>query len=155
MPPSPTTIESKFWPKVHKSDGCWEWKASRFPNGYGQMRVSNEQYAHRISWILAFGQIPGGMNVLHRCDNRACVRPDHLFVGTQAENVADMRSKGRSNDPEGERNHSAKLTESQVRDIREHYSRGESLASLGRRFGVMFQSIQAIVRQHRTWRHVA
>ncbi|MGW2169160.1 HNH endonuclease signature motif containing protein [Streptomyces sp. NPDC001705] len=87
-----------FWPKVQWTrDGCWEWGASRHRNGYGQFHLPGKRHAlaHRASWLLLFGPIPDGLHVLHRCDNRPCVRPDHLFLGTRVDNMQDMAAKGR------------------------------------------------------------
>lgn len=92
----------RFWAKVDKSDGgCWEWKACLNEAGYGIFGVGGQRVdrAHRISYRLAFGEIPSGLFVCHKCDNRKCVNPDHLFVGTNDDNVADMISKGRQSKP--------------------------------------------------------
>lgn len=89
-------IEDRFWAKVDRGGECWLWTAGRDSSGYGSLRTGHTKVsAHRLSWQLHHGQIPPGQNVLHRCDNPRCVRPDHLFLGTQADNVADMVAKGR------------------------------------------------------------
>jgi hypothetical protein len=85
-----------FWNKVNKTSGCWIWTAAN-KDGYG--RYSNSGYAHRISWEMHFGKIPAGMFVCHKCDNPPCVNPDHLFLGTNQDNVNDMRAKGRGSKP--------------------------------------------------------
>lgn len=87
----------RFWEKVRKSDGCWEWTAGRLGGRYGDFMVGvgDHRSAHRYSWELHFGPIPVGMNVCHHCDNPGCVRPDHLFIGTQKDNLRDMQGKGR------------------------------------------------------------
>lgn len=88
--------ERRFWSHVQKSDGCWLWTGARDDKGYGIGSGSSEhEWAHRYSFALAFGPIPGELSVLHRCDNPPCVRPDHLFLGTQKDNVIDMTRKGR------------------------------------------------------------
>jgi hypothetical protein len=90
--------EERFWKKVNKTEDCWLWlghlqRYGRFkPQG---IRNSPQVLAHRYSYELHFGPIPIGMNVLHKCDNPACVNPDHLFLGTQKDNVIDMMNKGR------------------------------------------------------------
>ena len=89
-------LETRFWSKVHKTEGCWLWTASRRRDGYGYISVYGMMSAaHRVAWRLSYGDIPPGLFVLHHCDNKVCVRPDHLFLGTQKDNVHDAISKGR------------------------------------------------------------
>lgn len=89
----------RFWAKVNKTDGCWLWTASTVKFGYGQFGVSKtiHKNTHRLSWEIHHGPIPVGMSVCHSCDVPACVNPDHLFLGTQRDNVLDCIAKGRSN----------------------------------------------------------
>jgi hypothetical protein len=94
------TIESRFWPKVHKTDGCWLWMASGTDDGYGQLKFQGKRmYAHHISVILSGRKIPNGFVVCHACDNPRCVRPDHLVIGTMSDNQQDSRKKGRAYAP--------------------------------------------------------
>ncbi len=164
------TFEERFWSKVDKSGpvpshvphlgACWVWTAGKYPDGYGNIRHSRGKNAsaHRVSRVLSFGELPlsdhgDDLCVLHRCDNRACVRPDHLFIGTKKDNAIDRETKRRHGDIKGEKHPCARLTEADVRVIR-GCSPSETHASLGRRFGISYQSIRA-VRLGMTWRHVS
>lgn len=153
-PPSP---EERFWGSVEKSDGCWNWKGAlnHVRGGYGCFNTGSGRRmvgAHRFSWQLHHGPIPNGLFVLHRCDNPSCVRPEHLFLGTHEENMADMVAKGRGQ--RGERQHMAKLTESDVREIRSAASRGENYGAIAKRFGVCRGNISQIALGN-IWKHVA
>jgi hypothetical protein len=112
--------------------------------------------AHRLAWELTNGPIPDDACVCHHCDNPRCVRPDHLFLGTQRENLRDMRNKGRGAIPaprQGSKHHKAKLTESEVIAIRAAHSAGETQLSLARRYHVTGANICDIVNGH-TWKHL-
>lgn len=155
----------RFWERVNKNGPtvrpelgpCWEWTRA-LREGYGAITVRYVTYhAHRISWEIAHG-VPPDKSVLHHCDNRKCVRPDHLFLGTQADNMADMDSKGRRRAPVGETNGQAKLTVDAVREIRAALPTGlirrESARirkELAAKYGISQPNITSIVKGIR-WR---
>lgn len=91
------TLEQRFWSHVDKSGPCWLWTAYCHPTGYGvfNIRKGKWEYAHRMAYIFIYGAIPFEKHVLHHCDNPPCVKPDHLWPGTQKQNMKDMRDKGR------------------------------------------------------------
>lgn len=154
-------LYERFWAKVRKSDGCWEWTARTRVTGYGRIAVGapskKQSLAHRVSWEFAFGPVPDGLWVLHRCDNRLCVRIDHLFIGTPLDNVADMMSKGRWNAdtewPRGEARVQHKWTEVDVRAIRDRVARGERRKAVARDYGMSITNLNAIVTR-KLWSHV-
>jgi len=149
-----TKIE-RFLNKVSPEpmSGCWIWTGSCFRLGYGSVRFEGKtRSAHRLAWELLRGPIPEGLNVLHKCDVPSCVNPDHLFAGTHQENMQDKAAKGRCNLPNGENNPMAKLTEDNVREIREKYVWGVGV-HLARKFGV-HRSIITDVVKGKTWRRV-
>ena len=149
----------RFWDKVKisSSDDCWPWTSHLLPQGYGTFWLNGKtERAHRVSWALENGQIPTGMCVLHKCDNRQCVNPHHLFLGTQADNAKDRDSKGRGIFPNGERAGNSKLTEAEVIEIRSKYVvRSSSLgqSSLARIYGVSQPEISCILLG-KTWKHL-
>lgn len=148
------SVESRFWLKVQKTESCWLWIGTRNRGGYGVIKENKRpKLAHRISLRIHGVTIPPGLFVLHRCDNPRCVRPDHLFIGTQADNLADMDAKGRRviYDRHGELNSFAKLTVSQVRFIR---TSQKSQRVLAREMGLCKSTIGNI-RRRDNWRHVS
>ena len=135
----------RFWAKVEKTDCCWFWRASIRVSGYGQFAVRHDQIilAHRFAYSITKGEIPAGLSVCHTCDVRHCVNPDHLWLGTIADNSADMVRKGRhrnggKNDPHpGETHPNAKLTTEQIQTIRSLHAAGvQNQRQLGRMFSV-------------------
>ena len=142
-------LATRFNAKVEKSpSGCHEWVGCVMPNGYGQIsHLGKTAYAHRIAWELANGPTDG-LFVLHRCDNRKCVNPDHLFLGTFDENMADMVDKKRQ--AHGTRNGHAKLTVDQVKRIRAATGKQKEIA---REYGVT-RPLVSMIRANRIWRHV-
>lgn len=132
--------------------GCWEWLGAKDSNGYGAIRgIGGTKRAHRVSFALHRGDIPNGMHVCHRCDNRACVNPEHMFLGTHAENVADRNAKGRQARLKGTTNGQAKLTETDVAAIRSAV--GISQIKLAEQFGVSHTLVWRI-RAGKCWTHV-
>ena len=139
------STESKFERLVDKGPGCWTWTGRVNNRGYGVVTHDRRpQYTHRVAWQLAYGPIPEGMGVLHRCDNPPCVRPEHLFLGDQKINGEDMAAKDRST--HGSKNPHAKLTEADVVDICQG---GAPAAVLAERYGVHVNTIWRIRRGDR------
>lgn len=144
---------TRFYSKVEKTDGCWLWVGARGGNGYGVFAVGGDLVkAHRFAYLLERGPIRAGLRVLHRCDVRRCVNPDHLFLGTQSDNLRDMVAKGRHrpNPRRGERHHGARLTTADVIAIR---ASTDSRKVLRERYGVSKGAIAAILAR-RIWAHV-
>jgi hypothetical protein len=141
-----------FWDRVTKCDnGCWEWCGGT-KGPYGVCRVRGRPVrAHRVSYELHFGPVPSSLCVCHRCDNPICVRPDHLFLGTNLDNVADKVAKGRQ--VRGVSVNTAKLTPEAVRRIRDEYRDGVSASTLATRYGISDRCILRIVRRE-AWKHV-
>lgn len=150
------TFADRFWSKVDKErtdTDCWHWKGPFFSvSGYGSFQIKDRPYgAHRVAWTLTNGPIPDGMSICHRCDDRACVNPSHLFMGTPADNSADMVTKGRQAKRPGSQHHNAKLTEAVVREILADIESRPT--ELGRKYGVSPSTI-CDIRSGRTWVHV-
>ncbi len=159
-------LAARFWSKVNK-DGpvhatlgaCWIWTGATYKTRsgaptYGHMGgFVGASLAHRISWTLAHGQVETGLFVLHHCDNMPCVNPAHLFLGTQADNIADMKAKGRARGPAGEASPNAKLTVDTVAEARRMRTAGSTYQAIGEHLGVSAQSARAAVLRH-TWASV-
>jgi hypothetical protein len=182
-PKSDITIDEWFWQQVDKSGDCWNWTYTKDPDGYGVFTFASKNYrAHRYSFEAAFGWILKGFVVDHHCDNPSCVRPDHLWLGTVADNNADRAAKGRSatgsrngavihrdkiaigvlrarrEKPEvfvrGERCHLAKLNADQVREIRALYAKGGiKQSTIAEQFGVTQVQVSSIIRRA-SWAHI-
>lgn len=173
---------------ANPTTGCYEWMGTRSGNGYGQFGKRNLG-AHRWSYARYVGPIPESMFVLHRCDVRQCVRPEHLFLGTHQDNMDDKVAKGRQSRtgahsparglangrhasaaswsperhgwkthpesrPRGERNGNARLTASDVVEIRRRRAAGERLVDIGESFGISFATVWGVAAR-RSWKHVA
>ena len=115
-----------FWNKVsiNQLNECWLWNACLDKKGYGKFQ---KYYAHRYSWILIYGEIPDKLFVLHKCDNPRCVNPNHLFLGTQQDNLKDMRNKNRATYVNGEKHGRVKFSNELIKEIRNQFEMGKSL----------------------------
>lgn len=134
--------------------GCIEWIGHRVRGGYGQVnKDGKDAYAHRVAYERQHGEIPDGLRVLHRCDNPPCCNPDHLFLGTHADNMRDKAAKGRSASMPGETNPSAKLTADDVRTIRRLCADGAIKKEVGSKFGVTGAAVRLIVLRKK-WAHI-
>jgi len=171
-------FRERFWNKVRKDFlGCWEWQAYRTRSGYGFLQARKispfPMLAHRVSWALAFGKIPKGFFVLHKCDNAACVRPSHLFLGTQHDNNLDRDKKGRvasgdrngartmpNRNPyvrnrgsglRGEQHPMSKLTLREVQEIRSKFVTGINRHQLAKEYEISDTHADRIVKNI-SWR---
>lgn len=156
--------EERFWPKVdiRGPEECWPWLAAHRADGYGVFGLTRGHLvaAHRFSYTLSFGEIEGDLWVLHKCDNKTCVNPAHLFVGTRQDNVDDMVTKrrhwahkGLDVAARGEDVSTAKLRTTDIPVIRERYAQGVTISQLGRDYGVSRTAIRLII-VGKNWKHV-
>ena len=147
------TAQKRFFDNIERvtESGCWLWTGGVDGSGYGRILVGDDRLkAHRYSYMLHIGPIPEGAYICHRCDVPACVNPAHLFAGTQQDNVTDCMNKGRRVPPTGERNRAAKLTEQQVREIR---NLNGTTTAIGRQYGISGVMV-SLIRRRKSWTHV-
>ena len=141
----------RFWSKVDRSGECWAWLgAPRVGNAYGQFMTRKGKFerAHRVAYMLVQGEIPQGMQVLHICDNRRCVNPEHLFLGTQRDNMQDMHTKGRwryqSRNQRGEHNPNSILSDVQVAAMFAELDAGSRPVATAKKYGIAYKTLWAI-----------
>jgi hypothetical protein len=145
--PKPRSLAARFWPKVDTSGDCWLWTGGKSKAGYGMILAEGVRkmlLASRVAYEFYHGFIPPGTEVCHRCDNPACVRKEHLFLGTHAENMADMAAKRRQKHSHD--HYRSKLSAAQVTEIRAAYATGSTtLRELAPRYGVSPSTIADVV----------
>jgi len=143
-----------FEDRVVRQEGCWDWKGVIHPDGYGRIQCFERQKckpAHKVSWILHKGSVLKGLCVLHKCDNRRCTNPDHLWLGTTQENTEDKVKKNRQ--AKGSKNGQAKLTEESASEIKKLLKLGVKGARLARDFGVS-DTVISKIKKNEYWKHV-
>lgn len=141
-------LPAHFWARVDCSGACWLWRGYVKPNGYGTVSIHRRDvHVHRYAYQLTYGEIPPGLFVLHRCDTPTCVRPEHLRLGTHADNMADMKQKRRQ--AFGDRCTWAKLTTLKAREMRARA--GERQSVLAADFGVSTSTV-SLVLLGKTWK---
>jgi hypothetical protein len=146
----------QLWSRAVWEGECLVWQGATSGMGYGHLRYEGRDVsAHRLAAELTYGPIPPGMHVCHRCDNPPCINPDHLFIGTPADNMADRNAKGRhrSNPRRGETCTQAVLTDALVVEARSLYEAGETINALSARFGIDFRTLGLAIRG-KTWAHL-
>ena len=146
----------RFWSKVEKTESCWNWKAAKSKAGYGVFHLGRGLgtiNSHRFVFQMKYGEIHKGLFVCHTCDNPACLNPDHLFLGTQKDNMMDMVKKGRANPMKGEKNHWTTITEDMARYIKNKVLEGIKVIDIHRETGVNYNIITDIKR-NKSWRWI-
>lgn len=155
------SLEERFWNKVNKNGPtiahidtpCWVWMAHCNISGHGRFSVNGKLgLAHRVSWLIHYGEFDNALDVLHKCDNPSCINPDHLFLGTHKDNMVDMVNKGRNVVFAGEASRTAKLTEAQVKEIK-NKSTFTTQTQLAKDYGVSQAAIWYILNG-RNWKHL-
>lgn len=142
---------SRFWSMVNKTESCWLWTGGKMPNGYANFHIERNKSwrVHRFSYWLANGEIPPGKGVLHKCDVRHCVNPDHLFIGSQKDNLQDCKSKGRTTT--GTRNAMARLDNESVLKIRSAVGSQRQIANM---FNVHQSTVSNVINR-KSWTHIS
>lgn len=146
--------DARFWPKVKRSDECWEWTGGLNNRGYGVFWITGGQrvLAHRYAFVREVGPISDGLDLCHRCDNPPCVNPAHLFLGTRSDNMRDMDRKGRRRSPRGETHPHSTLSDESVAEIRARYVPGlnrwrrGNASALAVEYGTTRNHVAAIAR---------
>ena len=154
-------VTAKLGQHTITQDGCWEYAGYRNKLGYGELHLYSPEFdpakrkyrAHRIAYAYHFGVDPGEMMVCHKCDNPACINPDHLFLGTAKDNMRDMIAKGRAPAQDGERNHAAVVTEATVIEIVSAIREGKSNKQIAQRIPVSHSTV-SLIRLRKSWRKV-
>ena len=144
-----------FFSKVEKSPSCWTWSGLKNCQGYGRITAHHKEWGtHRFSWVIHYGHIPQDTLVCHTCDNPSCVNPAHLFLGTYRDNAIDRNRKGRARDDRGEKHPCAKLSEAQVREIKQKLKDGWYGKDLAEDYGVHATMISQI-KLGKKWKHLS
>lgn len=160
MPPKNSI--GNFWKRINKNGPayknlgrCWIYGGADDGSGYGTFGIAGRIHrTHRLSWTISIGEVPVGLCVLHKCDNRRCVNPNHLFLGTRVDNNKDRHAKGREKPCKGSTNGRAKITEEQAVEIRSLQRSGWTYTQLMVKYGLSKSMIGNIV-QGKAWRHVS
>lgn len=152
-PRQPMDLAVRFWRHVKKTDGCWEWIGKRHRCGYGVIQIGGkkgpEKRTHRIAWELSNGPIPPGLMVLHKCDNRPCVNPSHLYLGTAKDNMRDTMERGPYSPPPLLK---SKLTAARVSSIRARFNAGGiTKKELARISGLSETHLSRVLVKDLTW----
>lgn len=146
-------VKRRFWKYVKKSRGCWEWIGAN-ADGYGVFGIGYKMYkSHRVSYEIHFGKLVSHLRVCHECDNPSCVRPDHLFLGTQQANIHDCIRKGRRHNPSGDAHHRSTFSTEEVLLMRELSEHGIPVPLLAGFFESPYSTIDKVVRGI-SWKHL-
>lgn len=140
---------SFFWGRVEKTPSCWNWTGWCKRKGWhGTVGVSGKHWqVHRLSWTIHYGEIPDGLFVLHKCDNPKCVRPSHLFLGTQADNCRDMLTKGRQVAPSRKTSPNTKIPHNDLEKIIVRWRAGESQRAIGKSYGATDVAVSVMLKR--------